>query len=78
MPSAHQVYELPATALINDAKGLRVAIVDADDKLKLVPVTVERDTGATVQLSAGVTATDRVVKLTSADMADGKSVQIRK
>lgn len=78
LPSAHQVFELPATALINDAKGLRVALVDADNKLKLVPVTVERDTGATVQLSAGVAPTDRVVKLTSADMADGKSVQIRK
>lgn len=78
LPSAHQVFELPATALINDSKGLRVAIVDGDNKLKLVPVTVERDTGATVQLSAGVAPTDRVVKLTSADMADGKAVQIRK
>lgn len=78
LPSGHRVFELPATALINDAKGLRVATVNAENKLHLVPVTVERDTGATVQLSSGVEATDRVVKLTSADMFDGKAVQIRK
>jgi len=78
LPSAHRVYELPATALINDAKGLRVAIVDDDNKLRLVPVTVERDTGPTVQISAGLTGAERVVKLSSADLVDGKVVEVRK
>ena len=78
LPSSHRVFELPATALLNDAKGLRIALVDADDTLRLVPVTIERDTGATVQISSGLTADARVVKLSSADMVDGKRVQIRK
>ena len=77
MPSAHQVFEIPATALLNDSRGLRVAVVDADNKLRLVPILVERDTGATVQVSSGLTAADRVVKLVSADMADGKLVQVK-
>ena len=78
LPSSHRVFEVPATALLNDAKGLRVALVDANDTLRLVPVVLERDTGATVQISSGLTADARVVKLSSADMVDGKRVQIRK
>jgi membrane fusion protein, multidrug efflux system len=77
LPSSHRVFELPATALINDAKGLRVAVVDAEHKLRLVPITIERDTGATVQISSGVDSDARVVRLTSADLVDGKVVQIR-
>jgi RND family efflux transporter MFP subunit len=78
LPSSHRVFEVPATALLNDAKGLRVALVDSDNKLRLVPVAVERDTGATLQISSGLTAESRVVKLSSADMADGTRVQIRR
>jgi len=78
LPSSHRVFEVPATALLNDAKGLRVALVDDGDTLRLVPVVVERDTGATVQISSGLTADARVVKLSSADMVDGKRVMIRK
>ena len=78
LPSSHRVLEIPATALLNDAKGLRVAVVDADDKLRLVPVVIERDTGATVQVSSGLETDSRVVKLSSADMVDGKLVQIRR
>jgi len=77
LPSSHRVFEVPATALLNDAKGLRVALVDAESQLRLVPVVVERDTGATVQISSGLSADDRVVKLSSADMVDGKRVKIR-
>lgn len=78
LPSSHRVFELPATALLNDAKGLRVALVDAESTLRLVPVVVERDTGATVQISSGLSADARVVKLSSADMVDGKRVEVRK
>jgi len=78
LPSSHRVLEVPATALLNDAKGLRVALVEPDNTLRLVPVTVERDTGATVLIASGVTADARVVKLSSADMVDGKRVDVRK
>lgn len=77
LPSSHRVFEIPATALLNDAQGLRVALVDADNKLRLVPIVLERDTGATVQVSSGLDAGSRVVKLAAADLADGKQVQIR-
>ncbi len=77
LPSSHRVFEIPATALINDAKGLHVAVVDADNKLHLLPIVIERDAGATVQVSSGLTAEDRVVKIASAELADDKVVEIR-
>jgi RND family efflux transporter MFP subunit len=78
LPSSHKVYEIPATALINDAKGLRVAVVDAESKLRLIPIMLERDAGATVQVSSGLTDSDRVVKLAGADMVDGRLVLVKK
>ncbi|MDB4945625.1 MAG: putative Co/Zn/Cd efflux system rane fusion protein [Labilithrix sp.] len=76
LPSPHRVFELPATAVMNDAKGLRVAMVGPDNKIKLVPVMIERDTGPTMELSTGVSETDRVVKLASPDLVEGRQVEI--
>jgi membrane fusion protein (multidrug efflux system) len=78
LPSSHKVYEIPATALLNDARGLRAAVVDAESRLRLVPIALERDTGATVQVSSGLTDSDRVVKLASASMVDGMQVALKK
>jgi RND family efflux transporter MFP subunit len=77
LPSSHQVFEIPATALMNDSKGLRVAVVDADNKLRLATVAIERDAGATVQLSSGLTAADRVVKIASSELVEGRVVEVR-
>lgn len=76
LPSPHRVFEVPATAVMNDASGLRVAVVGADSKLHLVTVVVERDTGATFELSSGVSETDRVVKLSGSDTVEGRPVEI--
>jgi membrane fusion protein (multidrug efflux system) len=76
LPSPHRVFEVPATAVINDARGMRIAIVTADSKLKLVPVVVERDTGSTIEIATGVTENDRVVKLGDAQLVDGRTVEV--
>ncbi len=76
LPSPHRVFELPATAVMADAKGLRVAVVEPDGHLKLVPVVVERDTGSTLEIANGVTESDRVVRLGTTDLVDGRNVTI--
>ena len=78
LPSSHRVLELPATALMNDSRGLRVAIVDEQSRLHLQAVVIERDAGATIQVSSGITATDRIVKIASAELAEGRVVELRK
>jgi RND family efflux transporter MFP subunit len=76
LPSPHRTWEMPATAVMVDAKGVRVAVVGEGDRLRLTPVTIERDNGPTVEVSSGVTEADRVVKLGNAELADGLAVDV--
>jgi RND family efflux transporter MFP subunit len=76
LPTPHKVVELPATAMLNDARGLRVAVVDPDNRIRIVPVTVERDTGATIELASGLEGDERVVALASPDLVDGLQVDV--
>lgn len=76
LPTPHRVLEIPATALLNDSKGVRVAVVDAGSKIHFVPVVIERDTGATLELSSGLEGSERVVKIAGADLFEGKSVEV--
>ena len=69
------VFEIPATALLNDAQGLRVAIVTANDTLHLQPISIERDLGATIQVASGITAADRLVQITGADLTEGQKIE---
>ncbi|TMA18200.1 MAG: efflux RND transporter periplasmic adaptor subunit, partial [Deltaproteobacteria bacterium] len=71
LPASHRVLELPATALMNDARGQHVGVVDGQRKLHLVPVVIERDNGATVDISSGLTGDEKVVKIGSAAFVEG-------
>ncbi len=77
LPSSHRVFEIPSTALINDARGLRVAVVDGENKLHLQPIVLERDVGATVLVAGGISATDKVVKIASTELTEGRGVEAR-
>jgi membrane fusion protein (multidrug efflux system) len=77
LPVPHKTYEIPSTALYNDASGLRVGVVDADDTLRFAKIVIERDTGATLQVSSGLTPDDRVVRLASASLQPGMHVKVR-
>jgi RND family efflux transporter MFP subunit len=76
LPYPHSVFEVPATAVMNDAKGMRVAIVTPGDVIQLVPIVVERDTGAAFEVSSGLSGSDRVVKLASTALFDGRLVSV--
>jgi RND family efflux transporter MFP subunit len=78
LPTPHKVLSIPATALLNDAKGLRVAVVDATSHVHLVTVGVERDTGPLIEISSGLAAEDRVVKIPSAELTEGREVEVVK
>src|SRR5262249_42129499 len=75
LPSERRVYELPATALLNDAAGLRIAVVGKDDKVELRRVALERDLGATVQVASGLDGGERVIQVASAELAAGQKVE---
>jgi membrane fusion protein (multidrug efflux system) len=76
LPSPHRVFEIPSTAVASDAHGSRVAVVDDASEIRLVPIVIERDTGATVEVASGLTGTERIAKLASAQFVDGKRVEV--
>lgn len=71
-----RVIEIPATALYHDAQGLRVGVVDAQHKLRFVPITIERDTGATLQLATGLTGDEQIVKIAVPGLVDGDVLEV--
>jgi membrane fusion protein (multidrug efflux system) len=75
-PVSHRVVEIPATALYSDAQGLRVAVVDAQQKLHFVPITIERDTGAALQVATGLTGDERVVKIAVPGLVEGDPLEV--
>lgn len=76
LPVPHRVVEIPATALYNDAQGLRVVVVDAQQKAHFAPITIERDTGATLQVATGLAGDARVVKIAVPDLTEGDPLEV--
>jgi RND family efflux transporter MFP subunit len=75
-PAPHRVVEVPATALYSDAQGLRVAVVNAQQKLHFVPITIERDTGATLQVATGLAGDERIVKIAVPGLVEGDPLEV--
>jgi RND family efflux transporter MFP subunit len=76
LPSNESTISVPASALIFDQSGLRVATVDAGDRIVLKKVTIARDLGKEVEIGAGLTATDRVIASPPDGIAEGDTVRI--
>src|SRR5439155_27162808 len=69
-----QRWNLPATALIFNTQGTQVMVVDPDSKLRLVKVTVGRDFGDTIDVQAGVSGGESVVKQPDVSLQPGQVV----
>jgi RND family efflux transporter MFP subunit len=67
---------LPSSALIIGAKGTQVAVVGPNGKALLKTITIGRDDGDSVAISAGLTATDRVIDSPPDSLQTGDPVRI--
>ncbi len=67
---------VPAGAIVFNSNGLNVWVV-ADDVAHIHPVTVARDLGTTVEVSAGVKDGDQVILNPPVDLTDTHKVKIR-
>jgi multidrug efflux system membrane fusion protein len=68
---------VPVNALLFRAEGARAAVVDANGKVHLQPVTIGRDYGTTVEILAGLKPTDSVVLNPSDSLEEGQQVSVR-
>ena len=67
---------VPSEAIIFNRNGLSVAVVE-DGVARIHPVTVVRDFGTTVEVSAGVKDGDQVILNPPVDFTDGQKVQVK-
>jgi membrane fusion protein, multidrug efflux system len=67
---------IPASALIFNQNGLRVATVSGDDKVLFKTVTIARDLGRDIELASGLSPDDRVIVAPPDGMADGDQVHV--
>src|SRR3954471_2408818 len=67
---------IPASALIFNQNGLRVATVGPDDKVLFKTVTIARDLGREIELASGVSADDRIITAPPDSIADGDQVRV--
>lgn len=76
LPHDAQTLNVPASALIFDAHGLRIATVDGNDRVRLKSVTIARDLGSTIEIGAGLGPEDRVIQSPPDGLAEGSAVRI--
>ena len=67
---------IPASALIFNQGGLRVATVGPDDKVMFKTVTIARDLGKEIEIASGLAAEDRIITAPPDGLADGDQVRV--
>jgi multidrug efflux pump subunit AcrA (membrane-fusion protein) len=67
---------IPANTLLFRSEGLRVAVV-RDGRAELVPVTIGRDYGRSVEVVAGLTPADAVILDPADSLVSGTAVRVR-
>jgi RND family efflux transporter MFP subunit len=76
LPHSIVVLSVPASALMFDKAGLRVATVGPGNKVILKAVTIMRDLGKIIELSSGLAPNDRVIETPPDGIAEGDLVRI--
>ena len=67
---------IPASALIFNKSGLRVATVGPDDQVLFKTVTIARDLGRDIELASGISPDDRIIVAPPDGIADGDEVHV--
>jgi membrane fusion protein (multidrug efflux system) len=67
---------IPASALIFNQNGLRVATVGPGDKVRFKTVTIARDLGREIEIGSGLAVDDRVIVAPPDGIADGDQVHV--
>ena len=69
-----KVLTVPANTLLFRAEGPRIGVVDANGHVHLAEITVGRDLGKTIEISAGLQPADRVILNPPDSLAEGDQV----
>ncbi|MEZ0287501.1 MAG: efflux RND transporter periplasmic adaptor subunit [Methylophilus sp.] len=76
LKAATGILSIPASALIFDQNGLKVATVNAENKVSLKTITIARDLGKTLEIQSGLSASDQVIENPPDGVTDGTLVKV--
>jgi RND family efflux transporter MFP subunit len=76
LPHPEVAINVPASALIFDQGGLRIATLGADGRVLLKSVTISRDLGRELEIGSGLAADDRVIASPPDGIASGDLVRL--
>ncbi len=71
---AHAAVNVPESALLQDARGIHVAVIDSSSRVHLVAVQPGRDFGARIELVDGLKGGERIVVNPPANLAEGQLI----
>ena len=76
IPTDANLVKVPSTALITGNQGTQVATLDANNKVVLKNVQLGRDLGDSVEVIAGLSASDRIIDSPPETLASGDTVRL--
>ena len=77
IPGTPGAVHVPATALMFRDQGMMVATVDGGNRIRLKVVTIHRDLGASVEISSGLSSSDRVIDNPPDAIREGDLVKVK-
>jgi RND family efflux transporter MFP subunit len=75
-PTGTEATMLPATAVIFRASKPMVAVLDADNRVHMRPVTIARDFGASIEIGSGAKKGDRIIDNPPETLTEGETVRL--
>jgi RND family efflux transporter MFP subunit len=76
IPGDPTALRVPATALVVGQHGMQVAVLGADNSVRMQPIQVGRDLGDSVEVIAGLSPSDRVIDSPPETLAAGDTVRL--
>lgn len=73
----HSSMIIPTSSLVIDHAGMHVVVVDANQKLHFVPVTIGKDMGKEVEVLAGLKGSESLVASPSDLLNEGQHVEVQ-
>jgi membrane fusion protein, multidrug efflux system len=75
LDASQRLFVLPASAVATTKDGVRVAVVETDGRVRWTKVRLERDNGADVEISEGLTGNEQIIASPGPAVVDGLVVQ---
>jgi multidrug efflux pump subunit AcrA (membrane-fusion protein) len=76
LTSANPSYTLPGNALLFRPDGVHAASVDANNRVKLLPIVLGTDYGTRVSIVSGLNGDERVIVNPPDSIIDGAAVRV--